>query len=218
VEEIQQRLSAEIELPEGYFLAYGGQFESQQSASKLIFALSFFSIAGIFLVLYSHFKSSRIVLQIMLNIPLALIGSVIAVILTGGTFSIATLVGFITLTGIASRNGIMMISHYIHLVEHEGEKFGRAMIVRGSLERLVPVLMTALTAALALIPLTLDPQASGKEILYPVATVILGGLISSTLLDMIVTPVAFYIFGEKAMRTYFKNLKVDELKGTDVKS
>ncbi len=210
VKEIQQRVANEVTLPEGYFLQYGGQFESQQSASKLILLLSIFSIAGIFLVLYSHFKSSRMVLQIMLNVPLALIGSVVAVMLTGGTFSIATLVGFITLTGIASRNGIMMISHYIHLVEHEGEKFSKEMIIRGSLERLVPVLMTALTAALALVPLTLDPQASGKEILYPVATVILGGLVSSTLLDMIVTPVVFYKFGEKALQTYFKNAKTEE--------
>ncbi len=211
VKEIQQKVATELSLPEGYFLEYGGQFESQQSASKLILLLSIFSIAGIFLVLYSHFKSSRMVLQIMLNVPLALIGSVVAVMLTGGTFSIATLVGFITLTGIASRNGIMMISHYIHLVEHEGEKFSKEMIIRGSLERLVPVLMTALTAALALIPLTLDSQASGKEILYPVATVILGGLVSSTLLDMIVTPVVFYKFGEKALETYFKNAKTIEL-------
>lgn len=212
VKEIQATLSKELTLPEGYFLQYGGQFESQQSASRLIMLLSIFSIGGIFLVLYSHFKSSRIVLQIMLNVPLALIGSVAAVMLTGGTFSIATLVGFITLTGIASRNGIMMISHYIHLVEHEGENFSKEMIIRGSLERLVPVLMTALTAALALVPLTLDPQASGKEILYPVATVILGGLVSSTLLDMIVTPVVFYKFGEKALETYFKNAKTEELK------
>lgn len=212
VKEIQETLGKELALPEGYFLEYGGQFESQQSASRLIMILSIFSIGGIFLVLYSHFKSSRIVLQIMLNVPLALIGSVVAVMLTGGTFSIATLVGFITLTGIASRNGIMMISHYIHLVEHEGETFGKEMIIRGSLERLVPVLMTALTAALALVPLTLYPQASGKEILYPVATVILGGLVSSTLLDMIVTPVVFYKFGEKALETYFKNAKTEELK------
>ncbi len=212
VKEIQETLGKEVALPEGYFLEFGGQFESQQSASKLILILSIFSIAGIFLVLYSHFKSSRMVLQIMLNVPLALIGSVVAVMLTGGTFSIATLVGFITLTGIASRNGIMMISHYIHLVEHEGEKFSKEMIIRGSLERLVPVLMTALTAALALVPLTLDPQASGKEILYPVATVILGGLVSSTLLDMIVTPVVFYRFGEKALETYFKNAKTEELR------
>ncbi len=203
VQEIQKEIGQKVKLPLGYFVQYGGQFESQKSASKLILFLSIFSLAGIFLVLYSHFKSPQIVLQIMFNIPLALIGSVITVLLTGGTFSVATLVGFITLTGIASRNGIMMISHYIHLMEHEGEVFSKQMIIRGSLERLVPVLMTALVAALALIPLTLDPQASGKEILYPVATVILGGLISSTLLDMIVTPVVFYTFGEKSVKKYF---------------
>lgn len=204
VKEIQTRIDKEVKLPQGYFVRYGGQFESQKSASKLIAILSLFSVAGIFLVLYSHFRSVWIALQIMLNIPLALIGSVIAVWLTGGIFSIATLVGFITLTGIASRNGIMMLSHYIHLMEHEGEKFGKEMIIRGSLERLVPVLMTALVAALALIPLTLDKSASGKEILYPVATVILGGLISSTLLDMIITPAVFYLFGERALKGYFR--------------
>jgi len=204
VKEMQETVKKELPLQEGYYLQWGGQFESQQSASKLITLLSIFSIAGIFLVLYSHFKSSRIALQIMLNIPLALIGSVIAVMLTGGVFSIATMVGFITLTGIASRNGIMMISHYIHLVQHEGEEFGDKMIIRGSLERLVPVLMTALVAAFALIPLTMDATAPGKEILYPVATVILGGLVSSTLLDMIVTPVVFKLFGEKALRKYLQ--------------
>ena len=204
VKEMQAKVNAQLKLPQGYYLQWGGQFESQKSASMLIGLLSIFSLLGIFLVLYSHFKSSRIVFQIMLNIPLALIGSVIAVMLTGGVFSIATMVGFITLTGIASRNGIMMISHYIHLVEHEGEVFGDKMIIRGSLERLVPVLMTALVAALALIPLTLDATAPGKEILYPVATVILGGLISSTLLDMIVTPIVFKQFGEKALQQYLK--------------
>lgn len=203
VKEIQTKLGKELMLPQGYYITYGGQFESQQSASRSILILSLFSIIGIFIVLFSHFRSSVIVLQIMLNIPLALIGSVIAVMLTGGVFSIATLVGFITLTGIASRNGIMMISHYIHLVKYEGEQFDKKMIIRGSLERLVPVMMTALVAALALIPLTLDAQAPGKEILYPVATVILGGLISSTLLDIIVTPVVFYKFGEKALKKHF---------------
>ena len=202
VKEMQAKVKEELKLEEGYYLQWGGQFESQQSASRLITLLSIFSFGGIFLVLYSHFKSSRIVLQIMLNIPLALIGSVVAVMLTGGVFSIATMVGFITLTGIASRNGIMMISHYIHLVQHEGEEFGDKMIIRGSLERLVPVLMTALVAALALVPLTMDASASGKEILYPVATVILGGLVSSTLLDMIVTPVVFKQFGKKALDKY----------------
>ncbi len=202
VEEMRTSVQQDMQLPQGYFIEWGGQFESQQSATRLITILSLFSFTGIFLVLYSHFKSWELSLQIMLNIPLALIGSVLAVMFTGGIFSIATLVGFITLTGIASRNGIMMISHYLHLVEHEGETFSDKMIIRGSQERLVPVLMTALVAALALIPLTLDPTAPGKEILYPVATVILGGLISSTLLDIIVTPVVFKRFGKRALEKY----------------
>ena len=211
VEEMRLAVQNNLQLPQGYYLEWGGQFESQQSASRLITILSLFSFAGIFLVLYSHFKSWEIALQIMLNIPLALIGSVIAVILTGGVFSIATLVGFITLTGIASRNGIMMISHYIHLVEHEGETFNDKMIIRGSQERLVPVLMTALVAALALIPLTLDPTAPGKEILHPVAVVILGGLISSTLLDVIVTPVVFKRFGKRALEKYMQAVNRKDL-------
>lgn len=203
VEEIKKQVG-KLQLAQGTYVVYSGLIESQESATQLIGLLSLISIISIFLVLFTHFKSSRIVFQIMLNVPLALVGSVVAVLLSGGVFSVATLVGFITLTGIASRNGIMMISHYIHLVEHEGEHFGKELIIRGSLERLVPVLMTALVAALALIPLTLDSQAAGKEILYPVAMVILGGLISSTLLDMVVTPVVFYVFGEKALDTYFK--------------
>jgi len=209
VSEIENRIQQDIILPQGYYITYGGQFESQKSASRLIMILSLFSLAGIFLALYSYFQSPRIVLQVMLNIPLALIGSVVAVWLTGGVFSVASLVGFITLTGIASRNGIMMISHYLHLVEKEGEEFGKKMIIRGSLERLVPVLMTALTAALALIPLTWAKDAPGKEILYPVATVIIGGLVSSTLLDMVVTPVVFHLFGEKALKKYLAKKQQD---------
>lgn len=211
VEDIQKAIQGNVTLPQGYFIDYGGQFENQKQATRLILILSIFSLAGIFLVLYTHFKSAPIVGQIMLNIPLAMIGSIVAVLLTGGTFSIATLVGFITLTGIASRNGIMMISHYIHLVEHEGEQFSKKMIIRGSLERLSPVLMTALVAALALIPLTLSKDAPGKEILYPVATVILGGLLSSTILDIIVTPVTFYLYGEKALKKYIARKNQSQL-------
>ncbi len=201
VGEVRRRIDAEVKLPPGYFLAYEGQFESQQSATRLIALLSLASLAGMFLVLYGHFRSLRLVLQVMLNIPLALVGSVAAILLTDGTFSVATLVGFVTLCGIASRNTIMMISHYQHLQREEKLPFGRELIVRGSLERLVPVLMTALTAALALVPLVLSRGQPGKEILYPVATVILGGLISSTLLDMIVTPAVFLKFGKPAAPT-----------------
>ncbi|MDQ3071672.1 MAG: efflux RND transporter permease subunit [Bacteroidota bacterium] len=203
VKDIRNAISNNVHLPQAYFIHYGGQFETQKKATSMILLLSLFSFAGIFLVLYTHFKSGFIVLQVMLNIPLAMIGSVIAVSLTGGVFSVATLVGFITLTGIASRNGIMMISHYLHLMKHEGENFDKKMIIRGSLERLSPVLMTALVAALALIPLTLSKTAPGKEILYPVATVIIGGLLSSTLLDIIITPVVFYRYGENAVKKHF---------------
>ncbi len=202
VEEIQKNINEKIKLPTGYFITYGGQFQAQEEASRLILFLSIFSFLAMFIVLYAHFRSSRIVIQILLNIPLALIGSVIAIYLTGGVISIASMVGFITLTGIASRNGIMMISHYLHLVKEEGEKFSKEMIIRGSLERLVPVLMTAAVAGLGMIPLILAADQPGKEILYPVATVILGGLISSTLLDIIVTPAVFYLFGEKAVKKY----------------
>jgi Cu(I)/Ag(I) efflux system membrane protein CusA/SilA len=138
----------------------------------------------------------------MLNVPLALIGSIVAIYLTERTLSVATLVAFITLCGIATRNGILLISHYLHLMKEEGESFDRKMVVRGSLERLVPVLMTASTAALALVPLLLSKGDPGKEILYPVAVVIVGGLISSTLLDLIVTPTVFLKFGKKAIAKY----------------
>ncbi len=202
VADIQGAVERKVHLPTGYFVTYGGQFESQQSATRLIALLSLLSLAGMFLVLFAHFRSVPIVLQILLNIPLALVGSVVAIFLSGGTFSVATLVGFITLTGIASRNTIMMISHYLHLMAEEGETFSKSMIVRGSLERLVPVLMTALTAGLGLIPLVLAKGQPGKEILYPVATVILGGLVSSTLLDMVVTPAVFHRFGRRSAERY----------------
>jgi len=211
VEEIQKKIGSDVKLPSGYFITYGGQFEAQRSASKLILILSIFSFAAIFLVLYMHFKSAIIVSQILLNIPLALIGSVIAIYLTGGVMSIASMVGFVTLTGIASRNGIMRISHYIHLIKEEGETFNKEMIIRGSLERLVPVLMTACVAGLGLIPLILAAGEPGKEILFPVAVVIFGGLISSTLLDMVVTPTIFYRFGKKAVEKYLSENKEKNL-------
>ncbi len=199
VSDIQRRIGEDVKLPEGYFVTYGGQFESQATASRLIAVLSLFSLAGMFIVLYAHFRSVMFAAQIMLNIPMAFIGSVIGVFLMGGTMSIATMVGFITLTGIAARNGIMMISHYLHLMEHEGEKFDLKMIVRGTQERLVPVLMTALTAALALIPLVIAAGQPGREILHPVAVVIFSGIFSSTILDFIVTPLVFWRFGRKSV-------------------
>jgi HME family heavy-metal exporter len=193
-------LLAATPLPQGYFTALEGQFQAQEQAARLIAVLALVSLAMIFLVLYSRYRSAVLTLIIMGNIPLALVGSVVALWISGQPLSVAALVGFITLTGIATRNGILKISHYINLCAREGERFGQDMIVRGSLERLTPVLMTALVAAFALAPLLLSADAPGKEVLHPVAVVIFGGLISSTLLDTLLTPVMFWLFGEKPLR------------------
>jgi len=186
-------------LPEGYFTALEGQFQAQEQAARLITLLAAVSLTMIFMVLYSRYRSTALTLIIMGNIPLALIGSVIALWISGQPLSVAALVGFITLTGIATRNGILKISHYINLCAFEGETFGQHMIVRGSLERLTPVLMTALVAAFALLPLLLSADAPGKEVLHPVAVVIFGGLISSTLLDTLLTPLMFWLWGRPAL-------------------
>ena len=198
VQDIQQRLQPIVAaLPPGYFVEYGGQFESQQSASRTIGILFIASLVGIFLVLYTMFRSVNLSLQVMAALPMAFIGAVAALVVTGQTLTIAAMVGFIALVGVASRNGILLLNHYLHLVRYEGETWSHAMVVRGGLERLAPVLMTALTAGIALIPLTLAAGEPGKEILYPVATVIVGGLISSTLLDFFVHPALFWLFGRK---------------------
>ncbi len=191
---------AKTPLPPGTFLSLEGQFQAQEQAMQLIVGLSLVSLAMIFLVLYVRYKSAVLAGIIMANIPLALIGSVAAMWLAGVSLSVASMVGFITLAGIATRNGILKVSHYINLCKFEGEVFGQPMIVRGSLERLTPVLMTALVAAFALTPLLLAADAPGKEILHPVAVVIFGGLVSSTLLDTLLTPVMFWLFGESATR------------------
>ncbi len=210
VKSIQKNISEKVKLSEGYFIKLGGQFESQQEASQKILWLGALSMLGIFLVLFAHFKSSMLSLQVMLNVPLALIGSIIAIFITERTLSVATLVAFITLCGIATRNGILLISHYLHLMQHEGEKFDEKMVIRGSLERLVPVLMTASTAALALVPLLLSRGEPGKEILYPVAVVIVGGLISSTILDLVVTPAMFLKYGKKAVQKYLNQQQQEQ--------
>lgn len=198
VGDMQQNIAAQVKLPEGYFLEYGGQFEAQQRSTRTLSILSVFSLVAIFFILLKALGDWHSALQVMINIPLALIGAILALLLTGGVFSIATLVGFISLVGITSRNGIMMISHYLHLIKEEGEDFNQEMVVRGSLERLVPVLMTALTAGLSLVPLVIAAGEPGKEILHPLAVVVLGGILTSTLLDQIVTPAVFFKFGRHA--------------------
>ena len=201
VEAIRAEL-ATFPLPEGYFTKLEGQFQAQEQASQLISILALVSLTLIFLVLYSRYQSVKFALMIMGNIPLALLGGVVALWLAGQTLSVASLVGFITLAGISTRNGILKISHYLHLVQYEGETFGIPMLVRGSLERLTPVLMTALVAAFALLPLLIASDTAGKEILHPVALVIFGGLISSTFLDTLLTPVMFYRWGAKPLQHY----------------
>lgn len=201
---IRAELAAKA-LPEGYFTALEGQFQAQEQAARLIAVLATISLTMIFLVLYSRYRSVVLTAIIMGNIPLALVGSVIALWISGQPLSVAALVGFITLTGIATRNGILKISHYINLCAFEGETFGQKMIVRGSLERLTPVLMTALVAAFALVPLLVSADAPGKEVLHPVAVVIFGGLVSSTLLDSLLTPLMFWLWGEKPLAQLLKD-------------
>lgn len=202
VQDIQARIKERLQLPEGYYVVYGGQFENQQAATKKILLFGILSLLGIAVVLYQHFKSSEITLQIMATIPLAFIGGLILLFITDRTLTVASLVGFITLCGVASRNGIMMISHYLHVMKYEGEKFTPEMIIRASQERLVPVLMTAGVASLALLPLVFAKGQPGSEILHPVAVVIVGGLVSSTILDILLTPTLFYRFGKKSAEYY----------------
>jgi HME family heavy-metal exporter len=196
-------------LPEGYFASLEGQFQAQEQAARLIALLAAVSLTMIFLVLYGRYRSTVLALIVMGNIPLALVGSVIALWLSGQPLSVAALVGFITLTGISTRNGILKISHYINLCAFEGERFGREMIVRGSLERLTPVLMTALVAAFALTPLLLSADAPGKEVLHPVAVVIFGGLVSSTLLDTLLTPLMFWLWGRPPLERLLADKQTD---------
>ena len=188
-----------FELPPGYTVALEGTFKAREEATRLISLLAMISLSLIFIVLYTRYKSVALSLIIIGNVPLALIGSVAALHLSGQPLSLATMIGFITLAGIITRNGILKISHYINLVLHEGESFGTKMVLRGSQERLVPVLMTALSAGIALIPLVLGAGEPGKEILHPVAVVILGGLLSATLIDAVLTPILFLYFGKNSI-------------------
>ena len=197
VEKLQAEVAEQIQLPTGYSIAFEGEYQAQQEARKTIFVMSCIIMLIIVFLLYSYFKGIGFVLLVLTILPISLIGSVIYTRYTLDNISIATLVGFIAVAGIAARNNIMLISHYLHLMRHEGEKFTRQMVERGTLERLVPIHMTAISAGLALIPLVLAADEPGKEILNPVAIVIIGGLVSSTFLGLGVTPALFYLFGRK---------------------
>ncbi len=196
IEDIRKVVS-EAKLPEGYFITLGGQFQAQEEASRLVGLLSIVSLVLMFVVLYSRYKSVKLSALIMVNIPLALVGAVVGLWISGQPLSVAALIGFITLAGISVRNGILKVSHYLNLMRLEGEKFDHKMILRGSLERLSPVLMTAFVTAFALAPLLFEAERPGTEVLHPVAVVIFSGLISSTLLDTFLTPAMFWLFGRK---------------------
>lgn len=201
---LQNEVREKVKLPQGYYVSFEGEFKAQQAAAKRIAIFSALVFVVIAFLLFGYFRSASLAAQVLLNIPLALMGGLALTWLLINNISIATLVGFIAVAGVAARNSIMMLSHYLHLMRHEGEGFTREMVTRGTLERLVPVLMTALSAGIALIPLLLAAHEPGKEILHPVAVVIVGGLVSSTLLDLAVTPAVFWLFGrsaaEKALR------------------
>ncbi|MBU0918034.1 MAG: CusA/CzcA family heavy metal efflux RND transporter [Gammaproteobacteria bacterium] len=196
VEDIRQAV-AQHPLPTGYFVTLGGQFQAQEEASRLVGLLSIVSLVLMFAVLHTRYRSARLAVLIMANIPLALVGAVLGLWLSGQPLSVAAMIGFVTLAGISVRNGILKVSHWLNLMRLEGEGFDQAMIVRGSLERLSPVLMTALVTAFALAPLLFEAERPGTEILHPVAVVIFSGLISSTLLDTFLTPVLFWLFGRQ---------------------
>ncbi len=195
VNDIRKRVEEEVVLPEGYHVEYGGQFESEEAASRTLFLTSLISMLLIFLILFHEFRSVPLSGIIMLNLPLAIIGGVICIWLTSGVISIPSIIGFISLFGIATRNGILLVSHYNHLLAQGNGLY--ESIVQGSLDRLNPILMTALTSALALIPLALGGDLPGNEIQSPMAQVILGGLLSSTLLNGFVVPIVYYLLKRK---------------------
>ncbi|MDB5508920.1 MAG: heavy metal efflux pump, CzcA family protein [Hyphomicrobiales bacterium] len=198
IDDVRRETSAAA-LPAGFFTALEGTFQAQEEASRTIGLLSLVSLAMVFVILYSRYRSALFAGIVMASVPLALVGSVAALWIAGQPLSVASMIGFITLTGIASRNGILKISHIINLTIREGVPFGSELVVRGSLERMTPVLMTALSAGVALVPLLIDGHAPGKEILHPVAVTIFGGLVSATLLDAFLTPVLVLAFGRKPL-------------------
>jgi Cu/Ag efflux pump CusA len=195
VDDIRQKIEANIKLPEGYRIEYGGQFEAEEEASKTLLITSLLALVVIFFLLFQEFKDVKISTIILLNLPLALIGGVLSVWLTSGILSIPAIIGFITLFGIATRNGILLISHYKTL-QAEGHDLYHT-IIQGSKDRLSPILMTALTAGLALIPLAMGGDLPGNEIQSPMAKVILGGLLSSTLLNLFVVPIVYFLANRK---------------------
>lgn len=213
VQEIQAKLGDQV-MPPGYFIEYSGQFKNQQSAAERLTLLAAVALLGVFIVLYTLFGSINFSIQVLVALPIAFLGAVAALVITGQTLTVAAMIGFISLCGIASRNGILLLNHYLHLVEHEGESMSREMIRRAGQERLAPVLMTALTSGIGLLPLAMSAGEPGKEILYPLATVIIGGLITSTLAEFIVRPALFWAVGRGAAENIIRDRTDDPLLAT----
>ncbi|MCR9244547.1 MAG: efflux RND transporter permease subunit [bacterium] len=208
LEPVREKLAA----MSGYTIRISGQFEAQQEATQLIMSLSALSIVLMVLILYMHFRSIRLAMLVLLTRPVAFIGAGAYVVLSGQVMSVATLVGFIALLGVAARNAILLLDHYMHLMREEGESFSIEMLVRAGQERIVPVLMTALTSGIGLVPLALAADQPGRELLYPVATVIIGGLVTNTLLDFLVMPGLFWRFGRaEAERLASETVRHDDI-------
>ncbi len=195
VQDVERAVGSRVGLPPGYYVVFGGQYAAQQAASRQLALLGGVALIGIILLLYFAFRSSRLVALVLVNLPLALIGGIVAILVSGGTHSVASLIGLIALFGITMRNSIMLISHYQHLMREESLPFGHDLAVRGAMERLSPILMTALAAGLGLLPIAVSVGEPGRELQQPMAVVILGGLISSTILNLLVIPTLFLRFG-----------------------
>ncbi|RBP38597.1 CzcA family heavy metal efflux pump [Roseimicrobium gellanilyticum] len=205
VTRLRDEVTAQVQFPEGYFVTYEGEFQAQKEATQRIAIFTAVVLGIIAFLLYGYFRTPFFAFQVLCDIPLALVGGLVFTYFKLNNISIATLVGFIAVAGVAARNSIMLLSHYLHLMQHEGESFSKKMVIRGTKERLVPVLMTALAAGIGLIPLVLAADQPGKEILHPVAVVIVGGLVTSTILGLGVTPTVFYTFGRKAADKAIQN-------------
>jgi Cu/Ag efflux pump CusA len=195
---VEEKVTA-LPFAQGYYPEFLGEYAALQASERRLLMLGALCLVGILLLIWLEFRSLRTTALIGLSLPFALVGGVIAVLLSGGTMSLGSLVGFVTVLGISARNGIMLISHYEHLERHEGETFGPTMILRGAEERLVPILMTALCAALALLPLVVEGDAPGHEIEHPMALVILGGLVSSTALNLLLMPTLYARFARSRL-------------------
>lgn len=203
VEEIKEKVAASVNIPEGYRVEYGGQFESEESASRILLLASLCSIVAIFLLLYNQFRSFSQSAVVMINLPLALIGGVFAVAFSSGVISIPAIIGFISLFGIATRNGMLLVDRYNELLKRGGSV--RDAVMEGSLDRLNPIIMTALTSALALIPLAAGSSEPGNEIQSPMAKVILGGLVTSTILNGFIIPIMYILLKKRQQNAHPKD-------------